>query len=106
MLMKTKGFPEIARLDDDAGWVDFPPSPESDDLLSALLKQGRPFIDAPAPRRPDPVAAAAPPAPDAQPGKPRRFRGLVAAAALVALAAGGYFGHYWWTVGRFTVSTD
>jgi membrane fusion protein (multidrug efflux system) len=107
MLMKTKGFPEIARLDDDAGWVDFPPSPESDDLLSALLKQGRPLTDAPvAPPRPDPVAAAAPPAPDAQPGKPRRIRVLVAAAALVALAAGGYFGHYWWTVGRFTVSTD
>jgi membrane fusion protein (multidrug efflux system) len=107
MLMKTKGFPEIAHLDDDAGWVDFPPSPESDDLLSALLKQGRPLTDAPvAPPRPDPVAAAALPAPDAQPAKPRRFRVLVAAAALVALAAGGYFGHYWWTVGRFTVSTD
>jgi membrane fusion protein (multidrug efflux system) len=107
MLMKTKGFPEIAHLDDDAGWVDFPPSPQSDDLLSALLKHGRPLTDAPAaPPRPDPVAAAAPPAPDAQPAKPRRFRVLVAAAALVALAAGGYFGHYWWTVGRFTVSTD
>jgi membrane fusion protein (multidrug efflux system) len=107
MLMKTKGFPEIAHLDDDAGWVDFPPSPQSDDLLSALLKHGRPLTDAPAARpRPDPVAAAAPPAPDAQPAKPRRFRVLVAAAALVALAAGGYFGHYWWTVGRFTVSTD
>jgi membrane fusion protein (multidrug efflux system) len=26
--------------------------------------------------------------------------------ALAALAAGGWYGHYWWTIGRFIVTTD
>jgi membrane fusion protein (multidrug efflux system) len=108
MLMKTKGFPEIAHLDDEGGWVDFPATPDSDDLLSALLKQDRPLTEPPAAPRPaEKVAApAAAPALEAAPGKSRRIRVLLAAGALAALAAGGYFGHYWWTVGRFTVSTD
>jgi membrane fusion protein, multidrug efflux system len=37
----------------------------------------------------------------------RRGRALILAAALLAaLGVGGYFGSYWWTVGRFQVSTD
>jgi membrane fusion protein (multidrug efflux system) len=31
---------------------------------------------------------------------------LLAAGALAVLVAGGFYGHYWWTAGRFLVSTD
>jgi len=34
----------------------------------------------------------------------RRF--LLLTVGLIAIAAGSYFGHAWWTVGRFMVSTD
>lgn len=40
------------------------------------------------------------------PAKGGRKRILLAAVAIVAIAAGGYFGHDWWTTGRFMVSTD
>jgi membrane fusion protein, multidrug efflux system len=43
------------------------------------------------------------------PAKPRRSRRKLAAIGLVAalaLAAGGWYGHHWLTVGRFIVSTD
>ncbi|MEF2073457.1 efflux RND transporter periplasmic adaptor subunit [Consotaella aegiceratis] len=43
------------------------------------------------------------PAPAKPKGKGRLILGLV---ALAALGIGGYFGHYWWTEGRFLVSTD
>ncbi len=33
-------------------------------------------------------------------------RGLIAAAVVALLGGGAYFGHYWWTAGRFMVSTD
>ena len=43
-------------------------------------------------------------------GKPRRtIRGkfaLMAAAATIAIAAGGWYGEQWWVSGRFMVSTD
>jgi membrane fusion protein, multidrug efflux system len=46
--------------------------------------------------------------PDPQPNKPGF--GLKRAALVLVLlafaAVGGYFGHYWWTTGRFVVSTD
>ncbi|BCP52476.1 hemolysin D [Kaistia sp. 32K] len=47
------------------------------------------------------IAAAPPPA---KRGGRRRF--LLLTVAVVAIAAGSYFGHEWWTVGRFMVSTD
>ncbi|ODT17120.1 MAG: hemolysin D [Kaistia sp. SCN 65-12] len=47
-------------------------------------------------------AAAAPP--PAKRGGRRRF--LLLTIAVAAIAAGSYFGHEWWTVGRFMVSTD
>ncbi len=37
---------------------------------------------------------------------PRKRRILLTAALIAALGAGGYYGHYWWTEGRFFVSTD
>lgn len=33
-------------------------------------------------------------------------RGLIAAAVAALLSGGAYFGHYWWTAGRFMISTD
>ncbi|WEK52275.1 MAG: HlyD family secretion protein [Candidatus Kaistia colombiensis] len=42
--------------------------------------------------------------PPAQRGGRRRF--LLLTVGVVAIAAGAYFGHEWWTVGRFMVSTD
>jgi len=32
--------------------------------------------------------------------------GVMAAVAVLALGLGGYYGHYWWTAGRYLVSTD
>ncbi len=59
---------------------------------------------------PTPSPAANAPALSAAPGKDqRRLSGRkLALGALAALAAGGaaWFGYDWWTVGRFTVSTD
>ncbi len=64
---------------------------------------------APSPTPPSPAADV--PALSAAPGKdpPRRLsRRKLALGALAAVAAGGaaWFGYDWWTVGRFTVSTD
>jgi membrane fusion protein (multidrug efflux system) len=89
-------------------WVDFPPSPEAVDLPQASAENRKP-----APTLPIPVEPSGPnKGPNAAtPGREvklrRRVRALVLAAALLAaLGAGGYFGSYWWTVGRFLVSTD
>jgi membrane fusion protein (multidrug efflux system) len=75
------------------------------------FKPGKPAPAAPAQRDragvlPQPEQAA-PSRPDAL-SKPRRRLRLLAlsAAILVILAAAGYFGNQWWTVGRFLVSTD
>jgi membrane fusion protein (multidrug efflux system) len=75
------------------------------------FKPGKPAPAAPAQRDragvlPQPEQAA-PSRPDAL-SKPRRRLRLLAlsAAMLVILAAAGYFGNQWWTVGRFLVSTD
>jgi membrane fusion protein (multidrug efflux system) len=40
-------------------------------------------------------------------GRRRGLRSvLLAAGALALMAGGGFYGHYWWTAGRFLVSTD
>ena len=52
------------------------------------------FDPAPAPAAPD-VAKA-----------PRKRRILLPLGMIAALGIGGYYGHYWWTEGRFYVSTD
>jgi membrane fusion protein (multidrug efflux system) len=36
----------------------------------------------------------------------RAWRGLIASAALLVFGSAGWYGHHWWTVGRFIVSTD
>ncbi|WP_132958105.1 HlyD family secretion protein [Rhizobium sp. BK251] len=53
------------------------------------------------------VAEAAPAAAAGQPARRRTGRSLLlGASALVLIAAGAYYGHDYWTVGRFQVSTD
>ena len=37
---------------------------------------------------------------------PGKRRALLALGLIAALGVGGYYGHYWWTEGRFYVSTD
>ncbi|CAH1673862.1 MULTISPECIES: HlyD family secretion protein [unclassified Chelatococcus] len=43
---------------------------------------------------------------DAPKKKSRIRKPLLAAVALIALAAGGYEGYHWWTLGRFEIETD
>jgi len=63
----------------------------------ATLDAGRPL------RAPEPVVAPA----DEKPARKRYGRfALLGATALVVIAAGAYYGHDYWTVGRFQVSTD
>ncbi|HEY1749430.1 MAG TPA: HlyD family secretion protein [Xanthobacteraceae bacterium] len=60
-----------------------------------------------APLQPLPVKAAPAPSP-VRKAPPRRSRRRVVfgAVALLAIGVAGYFGYEYWTVGRFTVSTD
>ena len=60
-----------------------------------------------APVQPLPVKVASAPGPvrKAQPKRTRR-RVMFGAIALLAIGVAGYFGYGWWTVGRFTVTTD
>lgn len=66
--------------------------------------QPAPTMDAGTPAR-----VAEPAQPAAAEGRPARKRGrslLTGAAAIAVIAAGAYYGHQYWTVGRFFVSTD
>jgi membrane fusion protein (multidrug efflux system) len=58
-----------------------------------------------APVQPLPVKAAPQPVRKARPKRSRR-RVVFGAIALLAIGAVGYFGYEYWTVGRFTVTTD
>jgi membrane fusion protein, multidrug efflux system len=58
-----------------------------------------------APVQPLPVKAAPQPVRKARPKRSRR-RVVFGAIAVLAIGAVGYFGYGWWTVGRFTVTTD
>ena len=99
--------PNIALVNaDDGEWVDFPPSPP--DPVPPVARESAPPAARPdesrAPAPADAAAAARQEAPSARPRRARRI--VIAGAVLAALAAATYFGNYWWTVGRFTVSTD
>jgi membrane fusion protein (multidrug efflux system) len=89
---------ESERPDDEGGWQDWPPSAEI--ALPTQPAEAR----APAPEPPKLLKS-----PPAAPAAPRRRLGRqLAVGAVLAAAAGGagWFGYDWWTVGRFTVSTD
>jgi membrane fusion protein, multidrug efflux system len=52
------------------------------------------------------VDASAKGVPDTPAPRTGRRRAILVLALLAALGSGGYYGHYWWTEGRFLVSTD
>ncbi len=63
------------------------------------------MLPVPVPNGPNRGARATKPFPEAN--RRGRIRAIILAASLFAiLGAGAYFGSYWWTVGRFLVSTD
>ena len=47
-----------------------------------------------------------PAAPSTGSGRKKLLRALGLVVALLALGSGGYYGHYWWTSGRYLVTTD
>jgi membrane fusion protein, multidrug efflux system len=81
-----------------------------------LVREAAAASDATAARAPDtadqpteapPVASPTAPAVAAPQGKRRSSRKLILGfGALLVLALGSWYGHYWWTVGRFLESTD
>jgi membrane fusion protein (multidrug efflux system) len=102
-------------------WQDWPPDTsgasgfgnEEDRILTPggdapTAKHDRPgALPDPAPA--DRGATAAPLAPPVSSKKPARRAAktlALAVAVLLLLGAGGWYGHYWWTTGRYLVSTD
>jgi membrane fusion protein (multidrug efflux system) len=100
--------PKISLVDPDGGeWVDFPPSPPAPEAAPAAPEAKFPGArpdETRAPAQPDVAAPAQQGTPSARPRRARRL--VIGAAAVAALAAAAYFGDYWWTIGRFQVSTD
>ncbi len=97
---------KIALVEDagDTGSSDLAPALRTTSEQPASPAPAAPAVkEAPtaAPHAPAPKAAE--PAPPAKGGRRRVVLGAV---ALVAIVAGSYFGHGWWTTGRFMVSTD
>jgi len=109
-LKNRERTPKLALLDtQDEEWVDFPPSPPAPQPAPiAREPQSPPAVTPAEVRAPVPAEEAAAVQTDAASGSPRRrIRSLIfGAAAVAALAAAAYFGNYWWTIGRFQVSTD
>jgi membrane fusion protein, multidrug efflux system len=67
----------------------------------------QPIAEAPAPTNaPANPAAVNRAAPDAKKRKSRHRKLMLGAVAVLAFGVAGWFGYDWWTVGRFTVSTD
>jgi membrane fusion protein, multidrug efflux system len=66
-------------------------------------------LPSPPPAPAPPNVAKTAPAAKADNDRPRqrsRRKGAIGVVALIALSVAGWFGYNWWTVGRFTVSTD
>ena len=74
--------------------------------LAAVSDAGNPAAEIPAARQPD--APANDSSTVAKPAAPRSRRklALIGLVAAIALAAGGWYGYRWFTVGRYIVSTD
>jgi membrane fusion protein (multidrug efflux system) len=69
-----------------------------DDLEERPSVADEPGADRPAPARTQPPVAA--------PTRKRHLRVLAALAGALLLAAAAYYGQYWWTQGRYLVTTD
>ncbi|SHE76883.1 membrane fusion protein, multidrug efflux system [Kaistia soli DSM 19436] len=84
----------------------------SSDLAPAQRKTAEapasPTPAAPPVHEPAPTPAAQQPLAPAEkpPAKGGRRRVILGAVALIAILAGSYYGHEWWTTGRFMISTD
>jgi membrane fusion protein (multidrug efflux system) len=86
------------------------PEPPRRPSLKAVDTEARtrPEPTPPPPEAPTPAGEESVADAELVPAKPkRRLRGaLFTLGALALLAAGAWYGHYWWVAGRFTVSTD
>src|SRR4030095_13937346 len=69
-----------------------------DDLEERPAVADEPLAASPAPARPQPPVAA--------PARKRRLRVVAAVAGVLLLGVGAYYGQYWWTQGRYLVTTD
>ena len=91
-------------------WTDIPAAADPNGPFEALQKQARSAPSAVPGRRSerqdeDATAHSAPNRPSSK--TRRRLRPiLLSIAVIAAIAAATYFGGYWWTVGRFLVTTD
>jgi membrane fusion protein, multidrug efflux system len=108
-MLRDRELSDFKRLKAEAGeWVDFPPSPERQSLKALWSENKSPPHTPLTPVRTDlggddNIELSMPNIP----ARKRSVRSLLLPAAVLAvLAAAGYFGNYWWTVGRFMVSTD
>jgi membrane fusion protein (multidrug efflux system) len=85
------------------------PSATEESLPGAAAEARAPSPTPPSPPAADATALSAAPGKDISRNQPRRVsRRKLALGAIAVLAAAGaaWFGYDWWTVGRFTVSTD
>ncbi len=82
---------------DDREQLEAPSRQESDAAV-----QGQPGSAAPASQ----AEQSHPQASAAKPSRRSRLRVVAGVAGLLALGAGAYFGHSWWTTGRYVVATD
>jgi membrane fusion protein, multidrug efflux system len=69
-----------------------------DDLEERPAVADEPLAASPAPARPQPPVAAH--------ARKRRLRVVAAVAGVLLLGVGAYYGQYWWTQGRYLVTTD
>jgi membrane fusion protein, multidrug efflux system len=74
--------------------------------LAAVSEEGPALTEMPAVRQPDTPANDSSVTTEPAPRPSRRKLALLGVAAAVVLAAGGWFGYRWFTVGRYIVSTD
>ena len=91
--------PSGAHLDAEEGFAAADDFDEAATIPQAEARAPRPEV---APFDPAPTPAPA----DVAKKTPRKRRALLALGLIAALGIGGYYGHYWWTEGRFYVSTD
>jgi membrane fusion protein (multidrug efflux system) len=89
---------------DDSGVSELEPFQRQTADVTPPPPAAQPIAERPSTPGTDGMTKIAAAAPQAKRGGRRRF--LLLTVGVLALAAGSYFGHEWWTVGRFMVSTD